>query len=128
MTLKKEMKNHPCRFKLADVQSWHIELETSLIFLNEFNFFKLYLFLAVLGFRCCEDFSLVAVPGLLLWQSMGSRWTSFSSFSVSSLAVVSRLSHSRECGIFPDQGWNPRPLHWQLGSLPLSPRGPFSIF
>ena len=23
-------------------------------------------------------------------------------------------------GIFPTQGWNPRPLHWQTGSLPLS--------
>lgn len=29
LTLKKEMKNHPCGFKLADVQSWHMELENS---------------------------------------------------------------------------------------------------
>ena len=27
------------------------------------------------------------------------------------------------CGIVPDQGWNPRLLHWQVGSLPLSHRG-----
>ena len=27
------------------------------------------------------------------------------------------------CGIFPDQGWNPCPLHWQADSLPLSHHG-----
>ena len=26
-------------------------------------------------------------------------------------------------GIFPTQGWNPRPLHWHVGSLPLVPPG-----
>ena len=36
-----------------------------------------------------------------------------------SVAVAHRLS----CGIFPDQGWNPSPLHWQVDSLPLNPPG-----
>ena len=27
------------------------------------------------------------------------------------------------CGTFPDQGWNPCPLHWQVDSLPLSHHG-----
>ena len=27
------------------------------------------------------------------------------------------------CGTFPDQGWNPCPLHWQVDSLPLSHQG-----
>ena len=31
-----------------------------------------------------------------------------------------RLSCSRACGIFPDQGSNPCLLHWQADSLPLS--------
>ena len=30
------------------------------------------------------------------------------------------LSCSTACGIFPDQGSNPGPLHWQADSLPLS--------
>ena len=41
--------------------------------LDFLNVFFNYLFLAVLGFRCCEHFSLVVVRGLLLWQSTGSR-------------------------------------------------------
>ena len=31
-----------------------------------------------------------------------------------------RLSRSRPCGIFPDQGLNPCLLHWQVDSFPLS--------
>ena len=30
-----------------------------------------------------------------------------------------RLSFSRACGIFLDQGWNPCPLNWQADSYPL---------
>ena len=33
------------------------------------------------------------------------------------------LSCSEACGIFPDQGLNPRLLHWQAGSFPLSYQG-----
>jgi len=34
-----------------------------------------------------------------------------------------RLSCSMACGIFLDQGWNPRLLHWQADSWSLSHRG-----
>ena len=33
------------------------------------------------------------------------------------------LGCSEACGIFPDQGWNPCLLHWQVDSLPLSHQG-----
>ena len=33
------------------------------------------------------------------------------------------LSCSTACGIFPDQGSNPRPLHWQVDSQPLHHHG-----
>ena len=33
------------------------------------------------------------------------------------------LSCSTACGIFPDQGSNPRPLHWQADSQPLRHQG-----
>ena len=42
---------------------------------------------------------------------------------------VGELSCSIAHGIFPDQGWNPRLLHWQADSLPLSHQGsPESLF
>ena len=35
----------------------------------------------------------------------------------------SRASCSAACGIFPDQGSNPCPLHWQADSQPLRHQG-----
>ena len=60
---------------------------------------------------------------LLLW-STGSR-------HAGSVVVAHGLSCSAACGIFPDQGSNPCPLHWQADSQPLhhqrSPKHPFLI-
>ena len=76
------------------------------------------------------EFSLVAASGghsssrcvglslswpLLLW-STGSR-------RASSVVVAHRPSCSAACGIFPDQGSNPCPLHWQADSQPLHHQG-----
>ena len=47
----------------------------------------------------------------------------FSSRNMGSEVVVLGLSCSAACGIFPDQGSNPCPLHWQVDSLPLSHQG-----
>ena len=52
---------------------------------------------------------------LLLW-STGSRRTG-------SVVVAHGPSCSAACGIFPDQGSNPCPLHWQADSQPLSHQG-----
>ena len=52
----------------------------------------------------------------LLLRSTGSR-------RAGSVAVAHRLSCSAACGIFPDQGSNPRPLHWQADSQPLHHQG-----
>ena len=51
--------------------------------------------------------------------------------SAGSGAVVHRLGGSTARGIVPDQGLNPRLLHWQVDSLPLSQQGSskaYSIF
>ena len=40
-----------------------------------------------------------------------------------SAAVALGLSFSEACGILLDQGWNPRPPHWQGDSLPLNHHG-----
>ena len=94
-----------------------------------FNF--IYLFMSVLGLRfCARAFSLVAASGghsssrcaglslsrpLLLW-STGSR-------RAGSAIVAHGPSCSAACGILPDQGSNPCPLHWQADSQPLRHQG-----
>ena len=52
---------------------------------------------------------------LLLW-STGSR-------RAGSVVVAHGPSSSAACGIFPDQGSNPCPLHWQADSQPLRHQG-----
>ena len=52
---------------------------------------------------------------LFLW-STGSRCTG-------SVIVAQGSSCSAACGIFPDQGSNPCPLHWQADSQPLRHQG-----
>ena len=52
----------------------------------------------------------------LLLRSTGSR-------RAGSAAVAHGLSCSAACGILPDQGSNPCPLHWQADSQPLRHQG-----
>ena len=52
----------------------------------------------------------------LLLQSTGSR-------RAGSVIVAHGPSWSTACGIFPDQGSNPCPLHWQADSQPLCHQG-----
>ena len=52
----------------------------------------------------------------LLLQSTGSR-------RAGSAVVAHGPSRSAACGIFPDQGSNPCPLHWQADSQPLRHEG-----
>ena len=88
-----------------------------------------------MGLRFCAGVSLVAASGghsssrcaglspsrPLLLRSTGSRRSG-------SAAVAHGPSRSAACGILPDQGSNPRPLHQQADSQPLrhqgSPRAP----
>ena len=78
-------------------------------FINLFILF--YLFLAVLGLCCCaRDFSSCGERGLLFIVVHGLL------IAVASLVAEHGLSCSTACGIFPDQGLNPCPLHWQVDS------------
>ena len=52
----------------------------------------------------------------LLLQSTGSR-------RAGSVIVAHRPSCSAACGILPDQGSNPCPMHWQADSQPLCHQG-----
>ena len=94
-------------------------------FFNLFIYFQLcWVFVSVRGL------SLVAASGgqsssrcaglslswPLLLRSTGSR-------RAGSVAVAHGLTCSAACGIFPDQGSNPCPLHWQADSQPLRHQG-----
>ena len=90
-----------------------------------FIYLFIYLFLAGLGLRfCARAFTscgergplFIAVRGPLLLQSTGSR-------RAGSVVGAHRPSCSAACGIFPDQGSNPCPLHWQADSQPLRHQG-----
>ena len=98
-----------------------------------FFFFKylcIYLFMAVLGLRfCARAFSNcgkrgplfiavhrpLTIAASLVW-STGSR-------RAGSVIVAHGPSCSAAHGIFPDQGSNPCPLHWQADSQPLRHQG-----
>ena len=57
----------------------------------------------------------------LLLRSTGSR-------RAGSAIVAHGPSRSAACGIFPDQGSNPCPLHWQADSQPLRHQGSPQLF
>ena len=57
----------------------------------------------------------------LLLRSTGSR-------RAGSATVAHGPSRSAACGIFPDQGSNPCPLHWQADSQPLHHQGSPILF
>ena len=58
----------------------------------------------------------LSLSRLLLLRGTGSR-------RAGSVVVAHGLSWSAACGIFPDQGSNPCPLHWQADSQPLRLQG-----
>ena len=72
------------------------------------------------GFSCCRTRALGAWASVVVARGL---------WSVGSVVVAHGLSCSVACGIFPDQGSNPCPLHWQADSQPLRHQGsPINIF
>ena len=116
----------------------------SFFFFFFFNLFLfIYLFLAALGFRCCtRAFSSCSEGGATLPCGVqASHCCGFSCYgawalgtqapaavarglqSTGSVVVAHGPSCSAACGILPDLGSNPCPLHWQADSQPLSHQG-----
>ena len=111
---------HEC-LALVDVvfQSGYINLYFHLEYICVFKI--IYLFLAVPGLFCYERaFSSCDEQGPLSSCSMRASHCSGPPFlwkgHAGSVVVVHRLSCSKVCGIFPDQGSNLHPLHWQVDS------------
>ena len=86
--------------------------------------------LAVLGLRFCARVSsscgkrgplFIAVRGPLRYRGLSLRSTG--SRRAGSVVVTHGPSCSAACGIFPDHGSNPCPLHWQADSQPLRHQG-----
>ena len=101
-----------------------------------FFFFKFIYYLFIIYFWLCWVF--VSVPGLSPVAASGghssSRCAGLSlsrppllrstgSRRAGSVVVAYGPSCSVACGIFPDQGSNPCPLHWQADSQPLRHQG-----
>ena len=105
-----------------------------------FYFLKLFIYLFIYFWLCwvfisVRGLSLVVASrghsssrcaGLSLLRPLLLRSTS--SRHAGSVVVVHGLSCSAACGIFPDQGSNPCPLHWQADSQPLRHQGSPNFF
>ena len=118
----------------------------TIYFFKKINLF-IYLFLAALGIRCCAQalsscseqgplFIAVRGPTAVASPAAEHGLQAHGLSSCGSQAPERRLSSvehgprcSAACGIFPDQGTNPCPLHWQVDSQPLRHQGsPDTIF
>ena len=87
-----------------------------------FNFILfIYLFMAVLGLSsCARAFSSCGKRGPL---TIAASFVAEHRLRTRRLSVAHGSSCSAACGIFPDQGSNPCPLHWQADSQPLRHQG-----
>ena len=130
--------NH-CATRAAQLKVFYTCTYIYIFLINLF----IYSFLAALGLCCCawdftscseQGYSSLWYTGFPLWwllfvaahrlqvrglqqlQQMGSVVVAHGLQSTGSVVVVHGLSCSAACGIFPDQGSNPRPLHWQVDS------------
>ena len=112
------------------------KIDASYYFFLNVNFLLINLFFLYINFWLCWVF--VSVRGLSLVVASGGHsssrcaglspsWPlplwSTGSRRASSGVVAHGPSCSAACGIFPDQGSNPCPLHWQADSQPLRHQG-----
>ena len=108
---------------------------SSVSFIISFKYLFIYYFWLCWVFVTVQGLSLVAASGghsssrcagLSLSWPLSLRSTS--SRRAGSVIVAHGPSRSAACGIFPDQGSNPRPLHCQADSQPLRHQGsPYHI-
>ena len=122
------------RYFLIVTESQEVFLKSSLHFFSQ-NFIYLFIYLWLCWvFVSVWGLSLVAASGghsssqcAGLWLSWPLPLRSTGSRRAGSAIVAHGLSRSAACGIFPDQGSNPCPLHWQADSQPLRHQGSPSL-
>ena len=134
--------SHPRIMSLSQKFKFFYVLKTIVVLFYLF-IFLINLFMAALGLHCCADFLQLQRAGATLRcgvrashcggfsccraRALGTRasvvvahglqqlWLAGLQ-STDSVVVVHGLGCSMACGIFPDQGSNPCPLHWQVDS------------
>ena len=125
---------------MGELNALYIVFHLIFIYLFYFILFFLNLFIYLLFWLCwvfvsVRGLSPVAASrghsssrcaGLSLSRPLPLRSTG--SRRAGSVAVAHGLSCSAACGIFPDQGSNPHPLHWQADSQPLRHREAHFLF
>ena len=114
---------------------FHISFNTKIKYLDFFCFFFNFFFYLFVYFWLCWVFvsvrglSLIAASGATLHRgARASHYRGLSLWSTGSRCTGSVVvAHgpccSVACGILPDQGSNPCPLHWQADSQPLHHQG-----
>ena len=111
--------SHMCLLATVQVRSGLEDRKGTSGFKHFFNYY----FWMCWDLHCCvwafsswgeQGLLFVAVCGLFL--AMASLVAAHGLQNVGSVVVAHGLSHSVTCGIFPDQGLNPCPLHWQVDS------------
>ena len=122
--------------KISFLDIWYLEKLLRYFLLYFFFFLFFFFFCLCWVFVSAQGPSPVAASGghsssrcaglslsrPLLLRSTGSR-------RAGSVAVAHGPSCSAACGILPDQGSNPCPLHWQADSQPLRHQGsPYTFF
>ena len=126
----RRIQNNLCSYFTS--RRWNITPHFLFFFFNLFIYLYFWLCWA---FASVRGLSLVAASGghsssrcaglslsrPLLLRSTGSRRTG--SRHAGSVVVAHGPTCSVACGIFPDQGSNPCPLHWQADSQPLHHQG-----
>ena len=122
----KKFSHSPKLHKCSDSSNIFVSFFFLIFFYSYFIYLFIYLFLAVLGLRFVRGLSLVTASGghsssryrdrsssrcagLSLSQPLPLRGTA--SRRAGSVVVAHGPSCSVACGIFPDQGSNPCPLH-----------------
>ena len=89
-----------------------------------FNFWLHWVYVAAPGLSLAaarQDYSPVAVLGPLMQRLLSLQFTDSSAQAL--VVVAHGLILSTACGIFPDQGSNLCPLHWQAVCYPLYHQG-----
>ena len=126
--------SHAC-YILKTAITFCLEFSTLELWIHPLNVFEvsctlkiyvfIYLFMAKQDLCCCWGlFSSCGKWGLPCnCGEWASHCSEFYCGVQASIVVAHGLSCSDACGIFPDQGFNPCLLHWQVDSLPLSSQG-----
>ena len=123
-----------CKFLCGHMPSILLGLFTFILL-----FLFIYLFIYIFGcvgrsfragaFSSCGERGATLHRGARASHYRGLSLRSTGSRRACSVVVAHGTSCSAACGIFPDQGSNPCPLHWQADSQPLRHQGsPLGLF